>query len=70
MSYVQSLVNYLQSFDIKLTGNYGPILTFNGTVGQIEEAFNTHINVYYYPFKDIYWFGKVGIEDVGPFYYF
>jgi len=70
MSYVQSLVNYLQSFDIKLTGNYGLILTFNGTVGQIEEAFNTHINVYYYPFKDIYWFGKVGIEDVGPFYYF
>ncbi|MCI2414669.1 MAG: protease pro-enzyme activation domain-containing protein [Candidatus Aramenus sp.] len=69
-AYIDSLVSYLESFGIKYTGNYGLILTFNGTVYQIEKAFNTYINIYYYPFKDIYWFGQVGITNVGPFYYF
>ncbi len=69
-SYVESLVKYLQSYGINFTGNYGLILTFNGTVYQIEHAFNTYINIYYYPLKNIYWFGLVGITNVGPFYYF
>ncbi|QKR00279.1 peptidase S53 [Metallosphaera tengchongensis] len=69
-SYVNSLVSYLGHYGISYEGDYGLILVFNGTVGQIERAFNTYINVYYYPYKDIYWFGKVGIENIGPFYYF
>lgn len=69
-SYKRSLEDYLRSYGIRLTGDYGLILTFNGTVGQIERAFNTHINIYYYPLKDIYWFGEKGFVDVGPFYYF
>ncbi|BBG27792.1 S53 family peptidase [Sulfuracidifex tepidarius] len=69
-SYKNSLVNYLKSFGIEETGDYGLILTFNGTAGQIDRAFNTYINVYYYPYKDIYWYHLVGITDIGPFYYF
>ncbi|MCH1771074.1 MULTISPECIES: S53 family peptidase [Metallosphaera] len=69
-SYVKSLENYLKGYGFVPTGNYGLILTFNATVGEIEQAFHTYINVYYYSFKDIYWFGEVGIENVGPFYYF
>ncbi|MCG3108977.1 hypothetical protein L3N51_01267 [Metallosphaera sp. J1] len=69
-SYISSLENYLEGYGFVPTGNYGLILTFNATVGEVEQAFHTYINVYYYPFKDIYWFGKVGIENVGPFYYF
>ncbi len=69
-SYKASLVKYLGSFGIKETGDYGLILTFNGTAGEIEKAFNTYINVYYYPYQDIYWYGLVGITNVGPFYYF
>ena len=69
-SYKQALIHYLESYGLKFTGDYGLILTFNGTVGQVEEAFNTHINVYYYPYKNIYWFGVLGMTNVGPFYYF
>ncbi|MUM64945.1 peptidase S53 [Acidianus infernus] len=64
------MFDYLKSFGIKFTGCYGLILTFNGTVGEIEKAFNTELNVYYYPYKNIYWYGLLGIANVGPFYYF
>ena len=69
-SYKSQLESYLESYRIAFTGDYGLILTFNGTVSSIEEAFHTYINVYYYPHKDIYWFGKKGIINIGPFYYF
>ena len=69
-SYVQSLISYFESYGIQLTGDYGLILTFCGTVGEIEQALHTYINCYYYPYTDIYWFGKIGMENVGPFYYF
>ncbi|MFP3164134.1 MAG: protease pro-enzyme activation domain-containing protein [Acidianus hospitalis] len=60
-SYVHRLIDYLESFGIKFTGCYGLILTFNGTVGEIEKAFNTELNVYYYPCKNIYWHGLLGV---------
>ncbi|QGR19623.1 S53 family peptidase [Stygiolobus azoricus] len=69
-SYKEELIKYLESYGINFTGDYGLILTFQGTVGEIEKAFNTYINIYYYPLKNIYWFGLPGIVNVGPFYYF
>ena len=69
-SYVNELIQYLESYGLVCTGNYGLILTFSGTVGEIEKAFHTYINVYLYPLHDIYWFGLLGIADVGPFYYY
>lgn len=69
-SYVNSLINYLESYGLQFKGQYGLALVFKGTVGEIEKAFSTYINVYYYPFKDLYWFGQVGIVDIGPFYYY
>jgi len=69
-SYKEELINYLESYGINFTGDYGLILTFQGTVGEIEKAFSTYINIYYYPLKNIYWFGLPGIVNVGPFYYF
>ncbi|MFP3202531.1 MAG: protease pro-enzyme activation domain-containing protein [Sulfolobus sp.] len=69
-SYVNGLINYLESYGLVYTGDYGLILTFNGTVGEIEKAFHTYINLYYYPCYNIYWFGLLGIADIGPFYYY
>lgn len=69
-SYKQALIHYLESYGLTFTGDYGLILTFNGTVGQVEKAFHTYINVYYYPNSNIYWFGQLGIAGVGPFYYY
>ncbi|WP_338602209.1 protease pro-enzyme activation domain-containing protein [Sulfolobus tengchongensis] len=69
-SYIDSLIRYLESYNLQFLGQYGLALIFKGTVGQIESAFNTYINIYYYPFKDLYWFGKVGITNIGPFYYY
>jgi len=69
-SYVNSLISYLKSYNLEFLGNYGLILVFNGTVGSVENAFHTYINVYYYPFKNLYWFGLLGIKDIGPFYYY
>jgi len=69
-SYKEALVKYLQSYGIVETGDYGLILTFNGTVGEIEHAFNTYINVYYYPYQNLYWYGLVGFTNIGPFYYY
>lgn len=69
-SYVQSLINYLSSYGIKLTGNYGLVLTFNGTVGQIEKAFHTYINFYLYPYISLYWYGLLGIRFAGIFLYY
>ncbi len=69
-SYVNSLVKYLESYNLQFLGQYGLALVFKGSVGNVEQAFNTYINIYYYPFKDLYWFGLVGIKDIGPFYYY
>ena len=69
-SYKEELINYLESYGINFTGDYGLILTFQGTVGEIEKAFNTYINIYYYPNNSINWFGLPGIPFAGPFYYF
>ena len=69
-AYKRALIDYLESYGLNFTGDYGLILTFNGTVGEVEKAFHTYINLYYYPYKDIYWFGILGMADVGPFYYF
>ncbi|QIW22787.1 peptidase S53 [Sulfolobus sp. S-194] len=69
-SYINSLISYLESYGLHYDGQYGLALIFNGNVGEIEKAFNTYINIYYYPFKDLYWFGQIGITDIGPFYYF
>ncbi|BCU69957.1 S53 family peptidase [Stygiolobus caldivivus] len=69
-SYKESLIKYLESYGISFTGDYGLILTFQGTVGEIEKAFHTYINCYYYPNQNLDWFGLLGIENIGPFYYF
>ena len=69
-TYKQALIHYLESYGLKFTGDYGLILTFNGTVGEVEKAFHTYINVYYYPYQNLYWFGVLGIAGVGPFYYY
>ncbi|MEM4883993.1 MAG: protease pro-enzyme activation domain-containing protein [Saccharolobus sp.] len=69
-SYINSLIEYLESYNLQFLGQYGLALVFYGTVGQIEKAFNTYINVYYYPFENLYWFGKLGISNIGPFYYY
>ena len=69
-TYKQELIQYLESYGLQLTGDYGLILTFTGTVGEFEEAFNTYINVYYYPYQNLYWFGVLGMPNVGEFYYF
>lgn len=68
-SYVQSLINYMNSYGITYAGSYGLILQFNGTAGQIEKALNTYINIYYYPYSNVNWFGKLGFSNIGPFYY-
>lgn len=69
-SYIKSLVKYLESYNLQFLGQYGLALVFKGTVGNIENAFHTYINIYYYPFKDLFWFGLIGIKNIGPFYYF
>jgi Predicted protease len=69
-SYKEELINYLESYGIRFIGDYGLILTFIGTVGDIEKAFNTYINWYYYPNNSINWFGLPGIPFVPHFYYF
>ncbi|ARM75568.1 S53 family peptidase [Acidianus manzaensis] len=69
-SYVHNLIKYLTSYNLQYDGQYGLVLVFNGTVGNIEQAFNTYINIYYYPFTNLYWFGLPGITNIGPFYYY
>lgn len=71
-SYIQSLISYLESYGLTFDGEYadGLILVFNGTGSSIERAFNTYLNIYFYPFNTIFWFGLPGIVNIQPFYYY
>ncbi|EZQ10590.1 peptidase S53 [Candidatus Acidianus copahuensis] len=71
-SYVNNLISYLESYNLSYSGEFGDnlVLIFNGSVESVESAFHTYINVYYYPFTTIYWFGLPGITNIQPFYYY
>ncbi|BFH74587.1 protease pro-enzyme activation domain-containing protein [Sulfurisphaera javensis] len=69
-SYINSVISYMKSYGISFIGQYGLLLIFKGTVNEVENAFNTYINLYFYPTGEIFWFGEPGLLTFVPFYFY